>query len=83
MNDYNIQIRGGVRVQNKVVTHFCKIDTIYVTVIALIFVVIWLFLLLLSLLLMLLILLVIGWLEYDHLITASIIINIIFCYHLH
>ena len=31
--------RGGFRVQNKVVTNFCKIDTIYIRVIALIFVV--------------------------------------------
>ena len=29
---------GGFRVQNKVVTNFCKIDTIYITIIALIFV---------------------------------------------
>ena len=35
MNDNN---RGGFRVQNKVVTNFCKIDTIYITIIALIFV---------------------------------------------
>ena len=32
--------RGGFRMQNKVVTNFCKIDTIYIKVIALIFVVI-------------------------------------------
>ena len=32
--------RGGFRVQKKVVTNFCKIDTIYVKVTALIFVVI-------------------------------------------
>ena len=32
--------RGGFRVQNKVGTNFCKIDTIYITIIALIFVVI-------------------------------------------
>ena len=32
--------RGGFRVQSKVVTNFCKIDTIYIRVIALIFVVI-------------------------------------------
>ena len=32
--------RGGFRVQKKVVTNFCKIDTIYINVIALIFVVI-------------------------------------------
>ena len=32
--------RGGFRVQNKVVTNFCKIDTIYIRVIALIFIVI-------------------------------------------
>ena len=32
--------RGGFRVQKKVVTNFCKIDTIYIEVIALIFVVI-------------------------------------------
>ena len=32
--------RGGFRVQKKVVTNFCKIDTIYIKVIALIFVVI-------------------------------------------
>ena len=30
--------RGGFRVQKKVVTNFCKIDTIYIKVIALIFV---------------------------------------------
>ena len=35
-----LQARGGFRVQKKVVTNFCKIDTIYVKVIALIFVVI-------------------------------------------
>ena len=33
-------MRGGFRVQNKVVTNFCKIDTIYSTIITLIFVVI-------------------------------------------
>ena len=33
-------VRGGFRVQKKVVTNFCKIDTIYIKVIALIFVVI-------------------------------------------
>ena len=33
-------IRGGFRVQKKAVTNFCKIDTIYIKVIALIFVVI-------------------------------------------
>ena len=33
-------IRGGFRVQKKVVTNFCKLDTIYIKVIALIFVVI-------------------------------------------
>ena len=32
--------RGGFRVQEKVATNFCKIDTIYIKVIALIFVVI-------------------------------------------
>ena len=32
--------RGRFRVQKKVVTNFCKIDTIYIKVIALIFVVI-------------------------------------------
>ena len=32
--------RGGFRVQKKVVTNFCKIETIYIKVIALIFVVI-------------------------------------------
>ena len=32
--------RGGFRVQKKMVTNFCKIDTIYIKVIALIFVVI-------------------------------------------
>ena len=32
--------RGGFRVQKRVVTNFCKIDTIYIKVIALIFVVI-------------------------------------------
>ena len=32
--------RGGFRVQKKVVTNFCKINTIYITVIVLIFVVI-------------------------------------------
>ena len=32
--------RGGFRVQRKVVTNFCKIDTIYIKVIALIFIVI-------------------------------------------
>ena len=36
----NIRTRGGFRVQKKVVTNFCKIDTIYIKVIALIFVVI-------------------------------------------
>ena len=34
----NAMIRGGFRVQKKVVTNFCKIDTIYIKVIALIFV---------------------------------------------
>ena len=34
------QNRGGFRVQNKVVTNFYKIDTIYIKVMALIFVVI-------------------------------------------
>ena len=34
----NIRTRGGFRVQKKVVTNFCKIDTIYIKVIALIFV---------------------------------------------
>ena len=34
------QCRGGFRVQKKVVTNFCKINTIYIKVIALIFVVI-------------------------------------------
>ena len=34
------QCRGGFRVQKKVVTNFCKIDTIYIKVIALIFVVV-------------------------------------------
>ena len=38
-NNNNI-LRGGFRVQKKVVTNFCKIDTIYIKVIALIFVVI-------------------------------------------
>ena len=33
-------IQGRFRVQNKVVTNFCKIDTIYIKVVALIFVVI-------------------------------------------
>ena len=37
-NIYNF--RGGFRVQKKVVTNFCKIDTIYIKVIAPIFVVI-------------------------------------------
>ena len=32
--------RGGFRVQKKVVTNFCKINTIYIKVIVLIFVVI-------------------------------------------
>ena len=32
--------RGGFRVQKKMVTNFCKINTIYIKVIALIFVVI-------------------------------------------
>ena len=32
--------RGGFRVQKKVVTNFCKTDTIYIKVIALIFIVI-------------------------------------------
>ena len=32
--------RGGCRVENKVVTNFCKIDTICITIIALVFVVI-------------------------------------------
>ena len=31
--------RGGFRVQKKLVTNFCEIDTIYIKVIALIFVV--------------------------------------------
>ena len=35
-----ILIRGGFRVQKNVVTNFCKIDTIYIKVIALICVVI-------------------------------------------
>ena len=35
-----IVIRGGFRVQKKVVTNFCKINTIYIKVIVLIFVVI-------------------------------------------
>ena len=34
------QYRGGFRAQNKEATNFCKIDTIYIKVIALIFVVI-------------------------------------------
>ena len=33
-------LRGGFRVQKKVVTNFCKINSTYITVIALIFVVI-------------------------------------------
>ena len=37
INSYH---RGGFRVQKKVVTNFCKIDTIYIKVIALIFVVV-------------------------------------------
>ena len=32
--------RGGFRVQKKVVTNFCKIDTTYIKVIALIFVIV-------------------------------------------
>ena len=32
--------RDGFRVQKKVVTNFCKIDTIYIKVIALIFVIV-------------------------------------------
>ena len=32
-------LRGGFRVQKKVVTNFCKIDTIYIKIIALIFIV--------------------------------------------
>ena len=35
-----VTVQGGFRVQKKVVTNFCKIDTIYIKVIALIFVVI-------------------------------------------
>ena len=35
-----IVIRGGFRVQKKVVTNFCKINTIYIKVIALIFVIV-------------------------------------------
>ena len=35
-----IVTRGGFRVQKKVVTNFCKIDAVYIKVIALIFVVI-------------------------------------------
>ena len=35
-----IVIRGGFRVQKKVVTNFCKISTIYTKVIALIFVIV-------------------------------------------
>ena len=35
-----VPYRGGFRVQKKVVTNFCKIDTNYIKVIALIFVVI-------------------------------------------
>ena len=37
---WRLAARGGFRVQKKVVTNFCKIDTIYIKVIALIFVVI-------------------------------------------
>ena len=33
-------VRGGFRVQKKVMTSFCKIDTIYIKVIALIFAVV-------------------------------------------
>ena len=33
-------VRGGFRVQKKVVASFCKIDTIYIKVIALIFAVV-------------------------------------------
>ena len=33
-------VRGGFRVQKKVVARFCKIDTIYIKVIALIFAVV-------------------------------------------
>ena len=40
LNDCHKLIRGGFRVQKKVVTNFCKIDTIYITVIALMLVVI-------------------------------------------
>ena len=39
-DDSDNETRGGFRVQKKVVTNFCKIDTIYIKVIALIFVVI-------------------------------------------
>ena len=35
-----LHFRGGFRVQNKLVTNLCEIDSIYITVIALIFVVI-------------------------------------------
>ena len=35
-----VLLRGGFRVQKKVVTNFCKIDTIYIKIIVLIFVVI-------------------------------------------
>ena len=35
-----LHFRGGFRVQNKLVTIFCKIDSIYITVIAPLFVVI-------------------------------------------
>ena len=41
-NSENVDItdQGGFRAQNEVVTNFCKINTIYITIIALIFVVI-------------------------------------------
>ena len=42
-NSENVDITdqgGGFRAQNEVVTNFCKINTIYITIIALIFVVI-------------------------------------------
>ena len=42
--DYDIVIdkisRGGFRVQRKVMTNFCKIDIIYITIITIIFVII-------------------------------------------
>ena len=40
MHHAGLKARGGFRVQKEVVTNFCKIDTIYIKVIALIFVVI-------------------------------------------